>query len=62
MEPHDLVLRPSVELSHALIGGTVGAAIMADGFDAVYGSGLVDKVLIPSLLAPLFGILSVQRS
>ena len=29
---------------------------MADGFDAVYGSGLVDKVLIPSLLAPLFGI------
>jgi PiT family inorganic phosphate transporter len=42
--------------SHALIGGTVGAAIMADGFDAVYGSGLVDKVLIPSLLAPLFGI------
>jgi PiT family inorganic phosphate transporter len=43
--------------SHALIGGTAGAALAAGGPDAVFGSGLVDKVLIPSLCAPLFGLL-----
>jgi len=42
--------------SHALIGGTMGAAIAASGFDAINGSGLVDKVLIPSLAAPFLGI------
>lgn len=38
--------------SHALIGGVVGATIVAAGTSAVFGSGLVDKVLIPALIAP----------
>ncbi|MFI7587254.1 anion permease [Spongisporangium articulatum] len=39
--------------SHALIGGVVGATLVAAGSDAVLGHGLVAKVLIPALLAPL---------
>ena len=39
--------------SHALIGGLVGATVAAAGFDAVIGGGLLDKVLVPALLAPL---------
>jgi PiT family inorganic phosphate transporter len=42
--------------SHALIGGIDGSAIAASGFDAVQWSGVVEKVAIPSLLAPLLGI------
>src|SRR6186997_951208 len=42
--------------SHALIGGVIGSAIAAAGLDVVNWDGLVDKVLIPSLLAPFFGI------
>ncbi|HEY7197927.1 MAG TPA: inorganic phosphate transporter [Gaiellaceae bacterium] len=42
--------------SHALIGGVAGSAIAANGFDVVQWGGLVDKVVIPSLAAPLFGI------
>jgi inorganic phosphate transporter, PiT family len=44
--------------SHALIGGTAGSAIAASGFDVVQWDGLVEKVAIPSLLAPLLGIAS----
>jgi PiT family inorganic phosphate transporter len=39
--------------SHALIGGVVGSAVAAAGFDAVIAEGLVGKVLIPALVAPL---------
>jgi PiT family inorganic phosphate transporter len=39
--------------SHALIGGVVGAAVVAEGFQSVIASGLVSKVLIPALIAPL---------
>jgi inorganic phosphate transporter, PiT family len=39
--------------SHALIGGVVGATLVAAGADAVLGDGLVSKVLIPALIAPL---------
>jgi PiT family inorganic phosphate transporter len=42
--------------SHALIGGMIGSAIAADGFDVVKWGGLKDKVLIPSLVAPFLGI------
>jgi PiT family inorganic phosphate transporter len=38
--------------SHALIGGVVGSAFVAEGAAAVYGSGLVDKVMVPALVAP----------
>ncbi|MGH3013755.1 MAG: inorganic phosphate transporter [Gaiellaceae bacterium] len=42
--------------SHALIGGIAGSAIAASGFDVVQWGGLVEKVAIPSLAAPLLGI------
>jgi PiT family inorganic phosphate transporter len=42
--------------SHALIGGVAGSALAAAGSDAVQWSGLYEKVLIPSLLAPFLGI------
>ncbi|MDX6579698.1 MAG: inorganic phosphate transporter, PiT family, partial [Gaiellales bacterium] len=38
--------------SHALIGGVVGAALVAKGQDAIKGAGIVEKVLIPAVLAP----------
>jgi PiT family inorganic phosphate transporter len=39
--------------SHALIGGVVGSAVAAAGLEAVLADGLVGKVLIPAILAPL---------
>jgi PiT family inorganic phosphate transporter len=41
--------------SHALIGGVAGAAVAASGWSVLQGDGLVEKVLIPSLLAPVIG-------
>ena len=41
--------------SHALIGGVLGSAIAANGLDVVQWSGLRDKVLSPSLAAPVLG-------
>jgi PiT family inorganic phosphate transporter len=43
--------------SHALIGGVVGSAIAAAGFDAVLADGLVGKVLIPAVIAPILAFL-----
>jgi inorganic phosphate transporter, PiT family len=44
--------------SHALIGGVVGAAFAAAGTDAVLGGGILGKVLIPAVVAPIlaFGV------
>src|SRR6476646_8687073 len=44
--------------SHALIGGVVGSAVAAVGFDAVLAEGLVGKVLTPAVVAPIlaFGV------
>jgi inorganic phosphate transporter, PiT family len=42
--------------SHALIGGVMGSAIMAAGWDVVQWNGLWQKVLKPSLIAPFAGI------
>ncbi len=39
--------------SHALIGGVVGAAFAAKGAAAVIGSGLLGKVIVPALVAPV---------
>jgi PiT family inorganic phosphate transporter len=39
--------------SHALIGGVVGATLAAVGTDGVLGDGLVEKVIVPALIAPL---------
>jgi PiT family inorganic phosphate transporter len=42
--------------SHALIGGIVGAAFVAAGASAVQGAGILEKVLIPALIAPILAL------
>ena len=39
--------------SHALIGGVVGATVVASGTDAVLGDGIVSKVIVPALVSPI---------
>jgi PiT family inorganic phosphate transporter len=39
--------------SHALIGGLVGAAFAAKGVGVVQGEGLLEKVIVPGIVAPL---------
>jgi PiT family inorganic phosphate transporter len=41
--------------SHALIGGLLGATIVAAGTDALKINGLVNKVLVPMVTSPLIG-------
>ena len=43
--------------SHALIGGVVGAAFAAQGSSAVMGDGILAKVAIPALVAPVLAFL-----
>ena len=43
--------------SHALIGGVVGAVIVAAGTGAVNGDALLSKLLIPALIAPTLAFL-----
>jgi PiT family inorganic phosphate transporter len=43
--------------SHALIGGVVGSAVAAAGVDAVLTDGLVGKVLVPAVVAPILAFL-----
>ncbi len=43
--------------SHALIGGLVGSMIAATGTGNVIASGLVGKVIIPALIAPVLAFL-----
>jgi PiT family inorganic phosphate transporter len=43
--------------SHALIGGVVGAMLVAAGSHGVLWSGVVQKVLIPGLVAPVLALL-----
>src|SRR5919206_1940636 len=39
--------------SHALIGGVVGAAFIAEGASAIDGNGLLGKVVVPAVIAPI---------
>src|SRR3954464_13207928 len=39
--------------SHALIGGVVGAVLAGEGPSAIIGGGLLGKVIIPALVAPV---------
>ena len=39
--------------SHALIGGIVGSMLVAKGPDAIIGSGLLGKVAVPAVVAPI---------
>jgi inorganic phosphate transporter, PiT family len=43
--------------SHALIGGIAGSAVAAAGWAVLNVDGIVEKVLVPSLLAPILGML-----
>ncbi|MFE7509327.1 anion permease [Promicromonospora sp. NPDC057488] len=42
--------------SHALVGGMVGAVLAAVGTSGVLWTGVVSKVLVPALLAPVIAI------
>jgi PiT family inorganic phosphate transporter len=42
--------------SHALIGGVVGAVVVAAGFDAVLADGLVGEVIAPAVIAPMLAL------
>lgn len=42
--------------SHALIGGIIGASVMAVGLDVVQWGGVGSKVLVPSLFSPFLGM------
>jgi PiT family inorganic phosphate transporter len=44
--------------SHALIGGVVGAAFANSGTSAIFGQGLLDKVIVPALVAPVVAFLT----
>jgi inorganic phosphate transporter, PiT family len=44
--------------SHALIGGMVGATFAAAGSKAVLGEGLIDKVIVPALVAPILAFVA----
>ncbi len=44
--------------SHALIGGVAGAAFAAAGPDAVLGSGIIEKVAVPALVAPVLAMVT----
>jgi PiT family inorganic phosphate transporter len=48
--------------SHALVGGIVGAAFAAEGAKAVMGSGLLEKVIIPALIAPVLAMAAAGLS
>jgi len=41
--------------SHCLVGGVAGAVIATTGLDAVKWGGILDKVLIPTVVAPVVG-------
>jgi PiT family inorganic phosphate transporter len=42
--------------SHALIGGMVGATLVSQGPSAVLWDGLIDKVAVPALVAPVLAL------
>jgi PiT family inorganic phosphate transporter len=44
--------------SHALIGGLIGAALVQTGVDGVQWHGVVHKVILPGIAAPIVGFLA----
>ncbi|MBQ7457402.1 MAG: inorganic phosphate transporter [Desulfovibrio sp.] len=44
--------------SHALLGGLIGAALASSGIGSLNIDGIVQKILIPLLLAPVLGFLA----
>jgi PiT family inorganic phosphate transporter len=43
--------------SHALIGGMMGSAFVAAGPDAILADGVIEKVIVPALVAPILAFL-----
>jgi PiT family inorganic phosphate transporter len=43
--------------SHALIGGLVGSVVVSQGWSAVSGGGLVGKLIVPAIVAPVIAFL-----
>ncbi|WP_354697543.1 hypothetical protein DSM112329_03176 [Paraconexibacter sp. AEG42_29] len=43
--------------SHALVGGLVGASFVAHGFSSISGEGLLGKVMVPAVIAPVLAFL-----
>ena len=48
--------------SHALIGGLVGAVVVADGASAVQWDGVLGKVVLPALISPTLAVLVAAMS
>ncbi len=48
--------------SHAMIGGLVGAVVAATGGAAVNGGGLVTKLIVPAIVAPLLAFVAASLS
>jgi PiT family inorganic phosphate transporter len=48
--------------SHAVIGGTVGAAIVGSGWGAIQGAGILSKVVVPALASPVIAALAAALS
>lgn len=48
--------------SHALIGGLVGSVVASQGWSAVEGGGLIGKLIVPALAAPIIAFLSAGIS
>ena len=49
--------------SHALIGGLIGATVVASGVDAVKFTGIVGKVLLPAVLSPVIaGVIALAAT
>ncbi len=48
--------------SHALIGGLVGAVLVAHGGSVVNGAGLVGKVILPALISPVLAFVVAALS
>jgi PiT family inorganic phosphate transporter len=44
--------------SHALIGGMVGATLVSQGSSAVLWDGLIEKVAVPALVAPVLAMVA----
>jgi PiT family inorganic phosphate transporter len=44
--------------SHALIGGMVGATLVSQGSSAVLWHGLIEKVAVPALVAPVLALVA----
>ncbi|HEY0516577.1 MAG TPA: inorganic phosphate transporter [Solirubrobacteraceae bacterium] len=48
--------------SHALIGGLVGSMLVAHGWSAVDGNGLLGKLVVPAIIAPVVAFLAAATA